>query len=301
MISNFKGKVAVLTGAGSGFGLECAKIGAQLGMKLVLVDVQKDALDASQALVTSLGAEEVMVRLVDVSNAGQMQALAHDVQQQFGAPHFVFNNAGVGAGGLVWENTVADWEWLLGVNLWGVVHGVRLFTPMMLEAASKDPHFQGHIVNTASMAGLLTPPNMGIYNVTKHAVVALTETLYQDLKLVTDQISASVLCPYFVPTGISQSHRNRPQQLKADKPTKSQLIGQAMSDKAVGSGKVSATDVAKMVFDAVAHDHFYIYSHPKALGNVQHRMEAIVQGHNPPDPFKERPDIGEKLKADLRN
>ena len=300
MISNFKGKVAVLTGAGSGFGLECAKIGAQLGMRLVLVDVQKDALDAAQAQMQTLGAE-VMARLVDVSNEGQMQALANDVQQTFGAPNFVFNNAGVGAGGLVWENTVADWEWLLGVNLWGVVHGVRLFTPMMLEAASKDPKFQGHIVNTASMAGLLTPPNMGIYNVTKHAVVALTETLYQDLKLVSDQISASVLCPYFVPTGISQSHRNRPNQLKADKPTKSQLIGQAMSDKAVGSGKVSASDVAKMVFDAISQDHFYIYSHPKALGNVQHRMEAIVQGHNPPDPFKERPDIGDKLKADLRN
>ena len=300
MISNFKGKVAVLTGAGSGFGLECAKIGAQLGMKLVLVDVQKDALDAAQAQMQSLGAE-VMARLVDVSNEGQMQALTNDVQQTFGAPNFVFNNAGVGAGGLVWENTVADWEWLLGVNLWGVVHGVRLFTPMMLEAASKDPNFQGHIVNTASMAGLLTPPNMGIYNVTKHAVVALTETLYQDLKLVSDQISASVLCPYFVPTGISQSHRNRPSELKADKPTKSQLIGQAMSDKAVGSGKVSAADVAKMVFDAIEKDHFYIYSHPKALGNVQHRMEAIVQGHNPPDPFKERPDIGDKLKADLRS
>jgi NAD(P)-dependent dehydrogenase (short-subunit alcohol dehydrogenase family) len=300
VISNFKGKVAVLTGAGSGFGLECAKIGAQLGMKLVLVDVQKDALDASQAQMQALGAE-VIARLVDVSNEGQMQALANDVQQKFGAPHFVFNNAGVGAGGLVWENTVADWEWLLGVNLWGVVHGVRLFTPMMLEAASKDPEFQGHIVNTASMAGLLTPPNMGIYNVTKHAVVALTETLYQDLKLVSDQISASVLCPYFVPTGISQSHRNRPSQLKADKPTKSQLIGQAMSDKAVGSGKVSAGDVAKMVFDAIEQDQFYIYSHPKALGNVQHRMEAIVQGHNPPDPFKERPDIGDKLRADLRS
>ena len=300
MISNFNGKVAVLTGAGSGLGLDCAKIGAQLGMKLVLVDVQKDALDAAQAQMQSLGAE-VMARLVDVSNEGQMQALANDVQQTFGAPNFVFNNAGVGAGGLVWENTVADWEWLLGVNLWGVVHGVRLFTPMMLEAASKDPGFQGHIVNTASMAGLLTPPNMGIYNVTKHAVVALTETLYQDLKLVSDQISASVLCPYFVPTGISQSHRNRPSQLKADKPTKSQLIGQAMSDKAVGSGKVSAADVAKMVFDAIEQDQFYIYSHPKALGNVQHRMEAIVQGHNPPDPFKERPDIGDKLKADLRS
>jgi NAD(P)-dependent dehydrogenase (short-subunit alcohol dehydrogenase family) len=300
VISNFKDNVAVLTGAGSGFGLECAKIGAQLGMKLVLVDVQKDALDASQAQMQALGAE-VMARLVDVSNEGQMQALANDVQQTFGAPHFVFNNAGVGAGGLVWENTVADWEWLLGVNLWGVVHGVRLFTPMMLEAASKDPNFQGHIVNTASMAGLLTPPNMGIYNVTKHAVVALTETLYQDLNLVSDQISASVLCPYFVPTGISQSHRNRPSQLKADKPTKSQLIGQAMSDKAVGSGKVSAADVAKMVFDAISNDLCYIYSHPKALGNVQHRMEAIVQGHNPPDPFKERPDIGDKLKADLRS
>ena len=300
MISNFKGKVAVLTGAGSGFGLECAKIGAKLGMKLVLVDVQKDALDAAQAQMQALGAE-VMARLVDVSNEGQMQALAHDVQNTFGAPNFVFNNAGVGAGGLVWENTVADWEWLLGVNLWGVVHGVRLFTPMMLEAASKDPNFQGHIVNTASMAGLLTPPNMGIYNVTKHAVVALTETLYQDLKLVSDQISASVLCPYFVPTGISQSHRNRPSELKADKPTKSQLIGQAMSDKAVGSGKVSAADVAKMVFDAISKDHFYIYSHPKALGNVQHRMEAIVHSHNPPDPFKERPDIGDKLKADLRS
>jgi short-subunit dehydrogenase len=150
------------------------------------------------------------------------------------------------------------------------------------------------------MAGLLTPPNMGVYNVSKHAVVSLTETLYQDLKLVTDQISASVLCPYFVPTGISQSHRNRPSTLKADKPTQSQLIGQAMSDKAVSSGKVTAAEVAQLVFDAVAHDQFYIYSHPQALGNVQSRMEAIVQQHNPPDPFEARPDVGEKLRAQLR-
>jgi len=300
VISDFKGKVAVLTGAGSGFGLECAKLGAQLGMQLVLVDIQKDALDAAQTQLQSQGVE-VMARLVDVSNEAQMQALAHDVHQHFGAPHFVFNNAGVGAGGLVWENTVADWEWLLGVNLWGVIHGVRLFTPMMLAAASKDPQYQGHIVNTASMAGLLTPPNMGIYNVTKHAVVSLTETLYQDLKLVSDQVSASVLCPYFVPTAISQSHRNRPTKLQANPPTKSQLIGQAMSDKAVGSGKVSAADVARMVFGAMGNGQFYIYSHPQALGNVQHRMEAIVQGHNPPNPFKERPDIGKKLRADLRD
>ena len=299
MISDFKNKVAVLTGAGSGFGLECARIGAQLGMKLVLVDVQKDALDAAQAELQAAGAQ-VMARRVDVSNDAQMQALANDVKATFGAPHFVFNNAGVGAGGLVWENTIADWEWVMGVNLWGVIHGVRLFTPMMLEAAKQDPSYQGHIVNTASMAGLLTPPNMGIYNVTKHAVVSLTETLYQDLKLVSDQVSASVLCPYFVPTGINQSHRNRPAELKADKPTQSQLIGQAMNDKAVGSGKVTAAEVAQKVFDALAADQFYIYSHPKALGNVQQRMEAIVQGHNPPDPFAERPEIGINLRAALR-
>jgi NAD(P)-dependent dehydrogenase (short-subunit alcohol dehydrogenase family) len=299
MIENFKGKTAVLTGAGSGFGLECARIGAKLGMNLVLVDVQQDALDKAAAEMTAQGAQ-VLARKVDVANAQAMEQLAADVKARFGAPHFVFNNAGVGAGGLVWENTVADWEWVLGVNVWGVVHGVRLFTPMMLEAAKTDPAYQGHIVNTASMAGLLTPPNMGIYNVSKHAVVSLTETLYQDLQLVSDQVSASVLCPYFVPTGISQSHRNRPADLAAEKPTASQLIGQAQSDKAVGSGKVSAADVAQKVFDAVASGQFYIYSHPQALGNVQSRMEAIVMGNNPPDPFAAKPEIGVALKAALR-
>ena len=299
MIENFKGKTAVLTGAGSGFGLECARIGAHLGMNLVLVDVQQDALDKAEQEMTAQGVQ-VLARKVDVSNAAEMQSLAEAVKARFGAPHFVFNNAGVGSGGLVWENSLTDWEWVLGVNVWGVVHGVRLFTPMMLEAAQKDPNYQGHIVNTASMAGLLTAPNMGIYNVSKHAVVALTETLYQDLKLVTDQISASVLCPYFVPTGITQSQRNRPAALAEDKPTQSQLIGQAMSDKAVSSGKVSAAEVAQKVFDAIASGQFYIYSHPQALGNVQSRMEAIVQQHNPPDPFAARPDVGDKLRAALR-
>jgi NAD(P)-dependent dehydrogenase (short-subunit alcohol dehydrogenase family) len=299
MINHFKGKTAVLTGAGSGFGLECARIGARLGMNLVLVDVQQDALDKAAAEMQAAGAQ-VLARKVDVSSAEQMQALAAAVKERFGAPHFVFNNAGVGSGGLVWENSLADWQWVLGVNLWGVIHGVRLFTPMMLEAAKADPAYRGHIVNTASMAGLLTPPNMGIYNVSKHAVVSLTETLYQDLQLVSDQVSASVLCPYFVATGISQSERNRPSALAADKPTASQLIGQAQTDKAVGSGKVSASDVAQKVFDAVATGQFYIYSHPHALGNVQSRMEAIVQGINPPDPFAAKPEIGVALKAALR-
>ena len=259
MISDFKGKTAVLTGGASGFGLECARIGASLGMNVVLVDVQKDALKAAHDEIKAMGAQ-VMAKRVDVSNADEMQELATAVFERFGAPHFVFNNAGVGAGGLVWESSVKDWEWLLGVNVWGVIHGVRLFTPMIL-----------------------------------------TETLYQDLKLVSEQISASVLCPYFVPTGINQSERNRPSHLPPVAPTKSQLIGQAMSDKAVGSGKVSAAQVAQMVFDAMKAEQFYIYSHPKALGNAQTRFDAIVHGSNPPDPFAERPDIGIKLKDSLRS
>lgn len=299
MIQDFKNKTAVLTGAGSGFGLECARIGAAHGMNLVLVDVQQDALDAAEAEMKAAGAQ-VLARRVDVSDATQMEALAAEVQATFGAPHFVFNNAGVGSGGLIWENSVQDWEWVLGVNLWGVVHGVRLFTPMMLAAAKADPAYQGHIVNTASMAGLLNAPNMGIYNVSKHAVVSLSETLYQDLKLVTDQLSASVLCPYFVPTGISHSQRNRPSHMADEQPTQSQLIGQAMGEKAVKSGKVSAAQVAQMVFDAMTADHFYIYSHPKALGNAQQRFDAIVAGTNPADPFAERPDIGMGLRASLR-
>ncbi|WP_341922668.1 SDR family oxidoreductase [Polaromonas sp. YR568] len=299
MISDFKGKTAVLTGAGSGFGLECARIGARLGMNLVLADVQQDALDKATAEMTAAGAQVLAFRL-DVSKAAEVEALGAAVLARFGAPHFVFNNAGVGAGGLIWENTLKDWEWVIGVNLMGVAHGVRVFTPMMLEAAKKDPAWQGHIVNTASMAGLLNAPNMGIYNVSKHAVVSMSETLYQDLALVTDQISASVLCPFFVPTGISQSQRNRPDELPAARPTKSQLIGQAMSDKAVGSGKVTAADVAQKVFDAIAANQFYIYSHPKAIGSVQTRLEDILQARNPTNPFAHKPEIGEELKKALR-
>ena len=299
MITDFNKKTAVLTGAGSGFGLECARIGARLGMNLVLVDVQQDALDRAAQELQAAGAAVLALR-VDVSDAAAMDALAQAVLARFGAPHFVFNNAGVGSGGLIWENSAKDWDWVLGVNVMGVAHGVRVFTPMMLAAAAQDPAWQGHIVNTASMAGLLNAPNMGIYNVSKHAVVALSETLYQDLALVTDQISASVLCPYFVPTGISQSHRNRPADAAPARPTRSQLIGQAMSDKAVGSGRVSAADVAQKVFDAVAAGQFYIYSHPKAIGSVQVRLEDVLLARNPTDPFAHKPELGLELKRALR-
>lgn len=299
MITDFKGKTAVLTGAGSGFGLECARLGAKLGMNLVLVDVQQDALDQASAEIKATGAQVLSFRL-DVSSAEQMEAMGKAVFERFGAPHFVFNNAGVGSGGLIWENTVKDWEWVLGVNVMGVVHGVRIFTPMMLKAAAKDPAWQGHIVNTASMAGLLNPPNMGVYNVSKHAVVSLSETLYQDLSLVTDQIGASVLCPFFVATGIGMSHRNRPAELASNKPTKSQMIQQAMTGKAVGSGKVTAAHVAQLVFNAIAANQFYIYSHPKAIHSVQTRLEDVLQARNPTDPFADKPEIGQQLKQALR-
>jgi NAD(P)-dependent dehydrogenase (short-subunit alcohol dehydrogenase family) len=302
MISDFKGKTAVLTGAGSGFGLECARIGASLGMNLVLADVQQDALDKAVAELTPMCAAHsagVLAQKVDVSNAQAMEAFAQAALAKFGAPNFVFNNAGVGSGGLIWENSLADWEWVMGVNVMGVVHGVRLFTPAMLAAAKADPGFQGHIVNTASMAGIVNAPNMGVYNVSKHAVVSLSETLFHDLSLVTKQIKASVLCPYFVPTGISQSHRNRPAELRT-KPTKSQLIGQAMSDKAVSSGKVSAADVAGKVFDALRTGQFYIYSHPHALKPAQNRLDDVVNARNPGDPFATHPDVRARLEEALR-
>ncbi len=298
MIQDFKGKTAVITGAGSGFGLEVARIAAARGMNLVLCDVQADALD--QAAAEFEGRVAVLARRVDVAKADQMEALAAAVKERFGAPNFVFNNAGVGSGGLIWENTLADWEWVLGVNLMGVVHGVRLFTPMMLEAAAADPSFEGHVVNTASMAGMLNPPNMGVYNVSKHAVVSLSETMYQDLALVSDQVRCSVLCPFFVPTGISQSHRNRPAELAGTKPSKSQLISQAMTDKAVSSGKVTAADVAALVFEAMDEQRFYVFSHPKALAGVQTRLEDVMQLRNPTDPFHDKPEIGQQLKQALR-
>jgi short-subunit dehydrogenase len=178
---------------------------------------------------------------------------------------------------------------------------VRVFTPMMLAAERADPAYEGHIVNTASMAGLVNMPNMGAYNVSKHAVVSLSETLYQDLKLVSERVHAHVLCPYFVPTGIGHSERARPDETRDESgPTRSQRVAQAVGERAVASGKVSAAEVAQFVFDALAAKRFYIYSHPRALGPVTTRAEDIVHGENPRDPYAQRPELGAELKAALR-
>ncbi|HTP70889.1 MAG TPA: SDR family oxidoreductase [Burkholderiaceae bacterium] len=296
-----RGDTAVITGAGSGFGLELARLCARRGMNVVAADVQADALQRAEQELVALGAAVLPVRL-DVSRADEVEQMGRATLERFGVPHLVFNNAGVGAGGLIWEHTLADWQWVIGVNVMGVAHAVRVFTPAMLEAAARDPGYEGHVINTASMAGLVNPPNMGVYNVSKHAVVALSETLYHDLSLVTQQVHAHVLCPFFVPTGIRDSGRNRPKELSnpSGTPTRSQLVAQAMTDKAVGSGKISAAMVAQFVLDAVRDERFYIYSHPHALGSVQTRMEDVLQARNPTDPLKDAPEMGRQLRAALR-
>ncbi len=300
-MKQFSGRTAVLTGAASGFGLEVARIAAREGMKLVIADMQGDALEVVAQELQSTGAD-VLMHVLDVSKADQVEALGEVTARRFGAPHFVFNNAGVGAGGLVWEHTVKDWEWLIGVNVMSIAHAVRVFTPMMLQAARTDPDYEGHIVNTASMAGLVTAPMQGAYCVTKHAAVALSETLFQDLALVTDRVHCSVLCPYFVPTGIHSSQRYRPRDLSDDaSPTNSQNIAQEAGVRAVNGGRVSAATVAQFVFDAMREQRFYIYSHPKIMGVVRKRMEEIVHGQNPSDPFRLRPSIGIALRSALRS
>jgi len=299
-MKTFRDKVVVITGGASGLGREFANVAARESMKLVLADVQRDALDRAVEELKAQGAS-VIAALCDVRKGEQVQALADAAVAEFGGVHLLFNNAGVGSGGLIWENTEADWEWVLGVNVWGVIHGVRIFTKLMLAAAAKDPSFEGHIVNTASMAGLLNAPAMGVYNVSKHAVVSLSETLHHDLQLVGAPIGASVLCPYFVPTGISQSHRNRPEDVgMTARPTASQLAAQAMTDKAVSSGKVSAQDVAELTFKAIADGQFYIYSHPGALAGVQERMQHIVAGTNPGDPYAATPHVREALRSMMK-
>lgn len=295
-MQTFEGRTAVITGAGSGFGLALARRAAGLGMRLVLADVQAASAQAAADALAEQGAQVLALGL-DVADAAAMERLRDATLARFGVPHLVFNNAGVTCGGFIWEHTPAQWEWLLGVNLMGVVHGVRLFTPLMLEAARSDPTYEGHIVNSASMAGLLSLPNVGAYTVSKHAVVALSETLFQDLALVTQQVHASVLCPYSVPTGIAHSQQRAGQALAAATP--SQRVAAALTELSVSKGRLTAEDIADKVLDAVRARQFYIFSHPQALDTVRIRMEDVVLGRNPSDPFAEKPVLRAQLLAAL--
>jgi NAD(P)-dependent dehydrogenase (short-subunit alcohol dehydrogenase family) len=232
----------------------------------------------------------VVAERVDVSQGEEVEGLARRSKDAFGAVHLLFNNAGVAGGGLVWENSEKDWQWMLGVNLWGVIHGVRCFVPMMLEQGDEC-----HVVNTASVAGLLSPQMMGLYNVSKHGVVTLTETLYNDLRLTGANIGVTLLCPAFVPTGISHSERNRPAELAPDsEPTPSMVAAQLATEKAVSSGRISASDVAKMTFEAIRENRFYVITHPKILASVELRLQDIVAQRNPSDPFTYKKDVAVK-------
>lgn len=299
-MKDFAGKTAVITGAGSGFGREFARIGASLGMKLVLADIQQDALDA---IAKELAASAPLAMRVDVSKETDMAALADAAFDQFGAVHLLFNNAGVATGGLVWEQTLSDWHWVLGVNLWSVIYGVKFFTPRML--AQNEA---GHIINTASVAGLLSPKRLGIYCVSKHSVVTLSETLYQDLRSMNAKIGVTCLCPAFVPTGIAESERNRPADLSGpnNAPTPSQMDMAKNMKKAVSSGKISAVKVAEMTFDCIRNDEFYCLPHKRILGAVVLRMQDILASRNPTDAFGYNPkplqyvqDVGKAFWAAL--
>lgn len=278
------GRVAVITGAASGFGREFARLGASQGMKLVLADVDRAGL---AALERELAGTPCITVPTDVSRAEDVAQLAQRTMKEFGAVHLLFNNAGVGSGGLIWESSLADWQWVLGVNLWGVIHGIREFVPLML---AQD--CECHVVNTASVAGLLSPPGMGVYNVSKHAVVTLSETLFHDLRLAGSKIGASVLCPAFVPTGIHQSERNRPEELRNAEPlTASQRTAREATTKAVTSGRVTAAQVAELTFEAIRANRFYVLSHPKILDSVGLRLQDILELRNPSDPFTYKPGV----------
>jgi NAD(P)-dependent dehydrogenase (short-subunit alcohol dehydrogenase family) len=296
-MEKFAGRVAVITGAGNGLGREFANEAARLGMKLVLADIDTHALEHVSSGLQAGGAD-VLAMVCDVRKAAHVEELADAAMIRFHGVHLLFNNAGVVSTGLIWESTEADWEWVLGVNLWGVIHGVRVFTPLMLDAARNDPNYEGHIVNTASMAGLLAPPAMGVYNASKHAVVALSETLYHDLRLVDAPVKASVLCPYFVPTGIAHAEQHRPAEVRHDGvPTPSQQAAQALLEQAVASGKLTAADVARITFDGIRRGDFYILTHPQALQAVGDRMDAIMQGKPPADAYAGTPQFTDTLKA----
>jgi NAD(P)-dependent dehydrogenase (short-subunit alcohol dehydrogenase family) len=279
-MKELKGKVAVVTGGASGLGRAMALHFAREGMHVAIADIEQRSLDAVVGELKAVGVNAIGVR-TDVSKADQVDGLSQRVVAELGGVHVVCNNAGVSPLGLAWENSLADWEWMLGVNLWGVVHGVRTFTPLLL---AQD---EGHVVNTASVAGLISPPNSGMYNVTKHAVVALTETLYHDLGEKKSRVSCSVLCPAYVPTGIADSERNRPPELANPPAQKSaeQLAREAMLKKAVTSGRLSADDIGAAVLEAVKQDRFYILTHAKIKGAIRARMDDILEGRQPRNPM----------------
>ena len=282
-MKEFKGKTAVVTGAASGIGRALAARCVREGMKVVLADVEEGALLQTEKEMKDTGAVVLAVR-TDVSKAEDVEKLAQKTLETFQEIHLLFNNAGVQGGEFasIWKNTIADWEWALGVNLWGVIHGIRIFVPIMLRQGTEC-----HIVNTSSLSGIIAGPGLGVYRVTKHGVFSLSETLFHELSRKGSQIGVSVLAPYFVSTRVADSDRNRPPDagLIRGKKELSQKESHEWMRKAIQEG-MSPDEVAEIVFGAIRENRFYIFTDPDtSLPFVRMRFEDILAMKNPRSPL----------------
>jgi NAD(P)-dependent dehydrogenase (short-subunit alcohol dehydrogenase family) len=275
-MKELQGKVAVITGAAEGIGRAIAEQAAAKGMKLVLADISAVKLDETVTALRAGGAEVEGVQ-VDVSKAEQVEALAARAFERFGNVHLLINNAGVALAKSAWETTPADWDWVLGVNLYGVIHGIRAFVPRMLERGE-----EGHIVNTASVAGLISQPAMAAYNVSKFGVVTLTEGLHHDLTLRKTRLKASVLCPGWVRTRIAEAERHRDADQRTDPGRLDPVTAKTGLSmfKAVQQG-IAPEQVADAMFAAVENGRFYIFTHPESKVGVGVRMEDILRERPP--------------------
>lgn len=282
-MKEFKEKVAVITGAASGIGYGLAERCAQEGMKVVLADVEEGALAQAEKGIKAMGVDTLAVK-TDVSKANDVEALAKKTLDAFGTVHLLCNNAGVSTVGLsIWENTLADWQWVLGVNLWGVIYGIHFFVPVMLEQGTEC-----HIVNTASAAGLLTGPGSGPYYITKHGVVALSEILYRELEQGGYKIGVSVMCPGFIKTNILDCGRNRPRELQNDPAEIKRKMADPLVQERIKFARqqnengMSPKQLADIVFSAIRVKQFYILPNAETVKPmIQARMEDILQERNP--------------------
>ncbi len=266
-MKDLQGKVAVITGGASGIGRAVADRAAAEGMKIVLGDIEEGPLKEAVNELTGQGADALGL-VTDVADAASVRALRDGALDRFGAVHLVHNNAGIGLGGPIWEVSEEDWRWILGVNLWGVINGVAAFVPTLIEQG------EGHVVNTASVAGLIAAPFLGPYNATKQAVVAISETLFKDLQAVGAPIGVSVLCPGFVQTRIAESERNRPAWAPdREVPGADELRGAVQS---LVDGGIAPSMVAERVIDAVRTETFYILTHPELDDAITTRFDDIL-------------------------
>lgn len=265
-MDDFNGKTAVITGGASGIGLATARLLAHEGANLVLADIQEDALKEAVEEFEDAGVPAIGVR-TDVGHMPQVVELADQAVEHFGAVHVLFNNAGVAISGPIVEMTHTDWEWLMRVNLWGVIHGVEAFLPRMVQQGQG-----GHIINTASFAGLVANDGLGIYNVTKYGVVALSETLYREMR--NEGIGVSVLCPMRVETNIGNSARNR--QVEFGGPAEVEVHSELEEpEQSLSGGVMPVTDVAERVMRAVRNNDLYVITHSESRGFIRRRFERI--------------------------